>query len=58
MTLWRGWSNYKIATWTGNGVNTSPGELDISSWAPHSDFAANNIVSGLTLYMDLTVSGD
>lgn len=57
ITHWRGWSTYKITTWSGTGVDTAPGTLTISSWTTHSSYSASEIVNGLTLYTDITVSG-
>jgi len=58
MTLWRGWANYKIITWTGVGVVVNPGTFNIQSWSPNSDFSATHIIAGLTMYTNLVVVGD
>jgi hypothetical protein len=55
MSHWRGYSNYKITTWTANGVSTNPGALNITEWKPHSGYDRDAIKSGMTMYMNITV---
>lgn len=55
MSHWRGYSNYKITTWTANGVSTNPGALKITEWKPHSGYSRDAIKSGMTMYMNITV---
>lgn len=41
--------------WTDTGIRTNPGSLSIS-WTPHNGYSISEIVQGLTMYMDITIT--
>jgi len=55
MSHWRGYSNYKITTWTANGISTNPGALTITDWNPHSGYSRTAVKTGMIMYMNITV---
>lgn len=47
-----------IQSFTGSGPETSPGIVSVNSWKPHNSYDSKKIISGLTLFMDLSLTAD
>lgn len=47
-----------LTIWSGTGITTAPGTLTLSGWTPSNGYAAADLISGLTLYTNLTIRAD
>ena len=58
LTIYRFGTTTIIQSFTGTGPDTSPGVVSVNYWQPYNTFKANNIISGLTLFMQLSFTAD
>ena len=58
LTIYRFSTSIIVQQFTGFGPETYPGLVLVNSWNSHNGYNINNIVPGLTLFMDLVFTAD